>query len=118
MPRLSALLALAATVALSGHARAADAPGNPRHGADLIVQTGCGACHAIRGIANAHGVVGPPLDNMGARTFIAGLLPNTRDNMVRWLEAPQRIVPGNAMPDMGLSAGDAADIAAYLERLK
>ena len=95
-------------------AGAADA----HRGGRLIVATGCGACHAIRGIADAHGRVGPPLDNIGTRTIIAGLLPNTPENMARWLRAPQSIVPGNAMPDIGLSERDAADIAAYLDALK
>jgi cytochrome c2 len=107
-----------AAVVLPAAAGAADAPSNARHGAALIAQTGCGACHSIPGIENAHGLVGPPLGNIGERTVIAGLLPNTPGNMVRWLENPQRIVPGNAMPDMGLSAADAGDIAAYLETLK
>jgi cytochrome c2 len=118
MPRLIAILGLAALIAASHRALAADGAGNAPRGAKLIASTGCGACHSIRGIENAHGLVGPPLDNIGARTIIAGLLPNTPENMERWLEAPQRIVPGNAMPDMGLSQGDAADITAYLEALK
>lgn len=86
-------------------------------GAKLFARDGCGACHTIREVG-AHGLVGPPLDNIGARTFIAGLLPNTPENMQRWLLAPQSIVPGDAMPDMGLSERDAADITAYLEALK
>jgi cytochrome c2 len=116
--RLIVLLGVAAMLAATHGAGAADAAGNTRRGAALIAQTGCGACHSIRGIANAHGLVGPPLDNIGARTMIAGLLPNTAENMERWLETPQGIVPGNAMPDMGLSRRDAADITAYLEALK
>jgi cytochrome c2 len=31
---------------------------------------------------------------------------------------PQRIVPGNAMPDMGLNERQARDIAAYLYTLQ
>ena len=38
--------------------------------------------------------------------------------MVTWLRYPQRIVPGNAMPDMQLSEEQARDIAAYLYTLK
>jgi cytochrome c1 len=37
--------------------------------------------------------------------------------MVRWLQAPQKLKPGSAMPDLGLSERDARDIAAYLETL-
>ena len=75
---------------------------------------GCGGCHSIPGIGNAQGLVGPPLDHIARRTIIAGLLPNTPANMIRWLQSPQSIVPGNAMPNMGLDHKDARDIAAYL----
>ncbi|HXE16082.1 MAG TPA: cytochrome c [Stellaceae bacterium] len=100
-------------IGVAGHAAAADAG----RGARLFTRDGCGACHALRALG-AHGLVGPPLDNMGARTVIAGLLPNNPENMERWLREPQSIVPGDAMPNVGLSQRDAADIAAYLEELK
>ena len=56
--------------------------------------------------------------NLGKRIFIAGLLRNTPANMVTWLRDPQEIVPGNAMPDMGLSEEQARDITAYLYTLE
>jgi cytochrome c len=34
--------------------------------------------------------------------------------MVLWLQTPQKVLPGNAMPDSGLSEADARDVAAYL----
>ena len=46
--------------------------------------------------------------------MIAGVLPNTPENLVHWLRSPQAVVPGNAMPDVGLSDAQARDIAAYL----
>jgi cytochrome c2 len=46
------------------------------------------------------------------------MLHNTPESMITWLRFPQRIVPGNAMPDMGLSETEARNIAAYLETLK
>ena len=54
-----------------------------RRGAELIVANGCATCHSIPGIDGARGNVGPPLDHVGARVFIAGMLRNTPDNMVR-----------------------------------
>jgi cytochrome c2 len=92
--------------------------GDPHRGARIIARLGCGGCHSIPGIAGARGLVGPPLDNIGDRTIIAGLLPNTPDNMIAWLKSPQSIVPGNAMPNMELDDNDARDIAAYLFRLR
>jgi cytochrome c oxidase assembly factor CtaG/cytochrome c2 len=92
--------------------------GDAHRGAQLIAHDGCGACHTIPGIANADGVVGPPLTQFGRRIYIAGMLRNTRENLVAWIRTPQRIIPGNAMPDMGLDAADARDIAAYLRKLQ
>ncbi|MCP8937442.1 cytochrome c oxidase assembly protein [Alsobacter sp. SYSU M60028] len=117
LPAISLLLLLAA----QGQARAAgdnSMPGDARQGARLIVETGCGACHVIPGITGATGLVGPPLKQIGRRVFLAGLLRNSPENMVTWLRDPQAIVPGNAMPRLGLSEAQARDIAAYLATLR
>jgi cytochrome c2 len=92
--------------------------GNPKRGIALIRKFGCGSCHTIPGVENADGVVGPPLIQVGRRIYIAGVLRNTPDNMVRWLRNPQAVVPGNAMPDMMITQPDAKDIAAYLYTLR
>lgn len=118
----SAALALAlvsstlAAACSSGPARPkwADVGGDPRRGEVLVVRYSCGACHLMPGVPNANGLVGPPLGGFASRTMIAGVLPNTPPNLVLWLRDPQAITPGNAMPDVGLSDGQARDIAAYL----
>lgn len=92
--------------------------GDPSKGQALIRKLGCGSCHDIPGIIGAHGMVGPPLTRMASRQYVAGLLRNTPENMVRWLRFPQKVVPGNAMPNLGLSDRDARQIAAYLATLK
>lgn len=92
--------------------------GNPDQGQALIETLGCGSCHVIPGILNAHGQVGPPLTQMARRQYIAGMLRNKPENMVQWLRSPQRIVPGNAMPDLGISEHDGRQIAAYLATLQ
>ncbi|GAC1334962.1 MAG: hypothetical protein NVSMB26_18560 [Beijerinckiaceae bacterium] len=89
-----------------------------KRGAALIAANGCGTCHTIPGVAGARGNVGPSLDRIGTRVFIAGMLRNNPDNMVRWLKNPQAIIPGNAMPNMGLNDAQARDIAAYLADLR
>jgi cytochrome c len=94
--------------------RWADIGGDPKRGRDLVIRYSCGSCHEIPNLENARGLVGPPLGTVGRRTVIAGVLPNTPDNMARWISHPQSVVPGNAMPDMGLSDPQARDIAAYL----
>lgn len=68
----------------------------------------------IPGVVAATGLVGPPLSMMGRRQYIAGMLPNSLENMSVWLQNPQGVVPGNAMPDMGIDEKDARDMAAYL----
>jgi cytochrome c2 len=92
--------------------------GDPRHGKELIQAYGCGACHIIPGVRSARGLVGPPLNLFGERTMIAGELPNTPENLVRWLENPNVVEAGTAMPDLGLTPDQAYDIAAYLYTLR
>jgi cytochrome c1 len=88
--------------------------GYPQRGALLIEQYGCGSCHTVPGVDRANGLVGPPLIRFGSRSYIAGELPNNADNLRRWIEHPQSVEPGTAMPDLGVSPIDAQDIAAYL----
>ena len=92
--------------------------GNAKHGAELIEYFGCGACHSIPGISGADAMVGPPLDHFANRIYIAGVLSNTPDNLVLWIRKPQSVVPGNAMPQMGIGEHDARDIAAYLYTIR
>jgi cytochrome c1 len=92
--------------------------GNPRHGKELIEGYGCGGCHLIPGVHAARGMVGPPLIYLGQRTMIAGELPNTPENLVRWIENPKAVEPHTAMPDLGLSEDQAYDVAAYLYTLR
>jgi cytochrome c len=85
-----------------------------RNGRDLIVEYGCGACHIVPGVRDADGLVGPPLIHWSRRTFIAGKLPNTPENLTAWIHDPQAIDPGVDMPTLGITEAEAADIAAYL----
>lgn len=87
---------------------------DPQRGAQLISSYGCGSCHTIPGVRGADGMVGPPLNDFGRRSYIAGKLPNTPANLQHWIRDPQQVVPGNAMPDLGVNATDARDIAAFL----
>lgn len=78
---------------------------------------GCTSCHIIPGVAGSDSVTGPPLSHMGNRADIAGVIPNTPENLVRWIQHPQQIHPGNAMPEMHVTSNDAKTIALYLETL-
>jgi len=85
-------------------------------GRRLIATYGCGSCHAIPGVPGADSTAAPPLDRFYQRTYIAGRLTNTEDNLVKWIQEPQRIEPGTAMPTLGVSEEDALAISAYLYR--
>jgi cytochrome c len=106
-----------ALVAIAGCSRAearAVPGGDVDRGKAVIVATGCGACHDIDGIDGARGKVGPPLDGVAERSVIGGVLPNTVDNMIRWIEDAPSISPHTAMPNLGLSSAQARDVVAYL----
>lgn len=88
-----------------------------QRGREAIQQYGCSACHRIPGITAAVNDVGPPLDRMGDRKFIAGVLANTTQNMVRWLRSPLSVSPETTMPDLNVKEADAVAMAAYLGTL-
>jgi cytochrome c2 len=75
---------------------------------------GCGGCHEFSSVAGVNGQVGPSLAKIATRSEIAGHFANTPQNMEQWLQHPQRMLPGNGMPEMGVTDRDARDIAAYL----
>jgi mono/diheme cytochrome c family protein len=87
-------------------------------GERALHQYACVTCHEIPRVVGANAPVGPPLGGVGARTMLGGVLPNSPENLVRWIREPQRYAPGSAMPDLGVSEGDAADIAAFLQTLR
>jgi len=88
--------------------------GDPGQGALLIRKYGCAACHTIPGIEGAHGSLGPSLAGIATRSTLGGELPNTPDNLIRWIQDPQSIERGTAMPTLGVSPAEARHIAAYL----
>ena len=92
--------------------------GNPDRGRTAIERYRCGACHTIAGIRGASGVVGPPLNGIASRRNLAGRLPNTPANLLRWIKNPQQVEPGSVMPDMAIGDRDARDISAYLYTLR
>lgn len=83
-------------------------------GRALIASYGCGACHTIPGVPGADATVAPPLNKFYERTYISGQVPNTWNNLIEYIETPEKIEPGTVMPDLGVSADEARAIAAYL----
>lgn len=97
---------------------APDAPADAARGRLALHQYACTACHVIPGVTGADVHVGPPLAGMATRQLVAGTLPNTPQNMVRWIRDPQGIDPQTAMPDLEVGERDARDMAAYLATLR
>lgn len=116
LPRRASLALCLLSFLLSSRGEAAE--GDASEGKRLILSYGCGSCHTIPGIRGARGIVGPPLDHMGRRGYIAGLLANSPQEMIRWLRDPPAVDAATAMPDLGLTEAEARDIAAYLYTLK
>lgn len=92
--------------------------GDSENGRLLLRQFGCGTCHQIAGVATAEGKIGPPLDGIARRVYLAGRLPNTPDNMARWIRSPQSIDPQTTMPDLQVTQAHARDMTAYLYTLR
>jgi cytochrome c len=89
----------------------------PERGQELLQKYGCGACHTVPGVRGAAGKVGPRLDRVKEQVYIAGVLPNTPQNLAFWITNPKKADPQTAMPDLDVTEQDARDIAAYLYRL-
>ena len=95
-----------------------DASADLERGRKLIEQHQCGRCHVIPGVAAARGRLAASLESMGVRSYIAGRIPNRQDTMAQWIVDPPALVPGTAMPKLGVSTEDARHMAAYIESLR
>lgn len=124
MPNRLAEVALTAVCLLTGcdsepeRNAAAMTGGDPKRGASQIYRHGCGSCHSIPGISGAQGRVGPSLAGLGSRIYVAGSLVNQPANLVHWIQDPHSVNEKTVMPNLGVTAYDATDIAAYLYSLR
>ena len=87
-------------------------------GRALLSQYQCGSCHTIPGVASARGQVAQDLAHWRHRSYIAGRIPNRPELLSRWIVEPRSLVPGTAMPSMGVAPADAQAMAAYLFSLE
>jgi cytochrome c oxidase subunit 2 len=99
--------------------RPAPAAAEASRGAEVFADSGCGACHTVRGTA-ANGLAGPDLSHVGARRTIGGgILPNNQGTIAGWIADSQAIKPGNRMPAYPvLSGADLRAVSAYLASLQ
>lgn len=85
-------------------------------GREALARYGCGSCHQIPGVRAARGIVGPSLEGLGSRPYLAGRLINDPHNLVAWIRRPRAVDPQTIMPDLAVSESDARDIAAFFYR--
>ena len=88
--------------------------GDAAAGRQELYRFGCGSCHTIPGIAGAHGKVGPSLEGIGSRSYVAGELLNQPPNLEHWIQHPHSVHPDTLMPELGLTDAESRDIASYL----
>ena len=106
---------IAVTLILAGCSRSNTSRDAQSSASDLMIQYGCPTCHVIPHVPGAVGKVGPSLDDLRQRSYLAGTLQNSPQNLVHWIQHPQQVHPGTAMPEMGVTSSDAARIAAFLQ---
>jgi cytochrome c len=87
-------------------------------GRAAIQRYGCATCHTIPGIPGARGLVGPSLERVASRVYLAGVLENTPANMARWIQDPRAIDRLTAMPVLGVTSQEANEIVSYLYTLR
>ena len=91
--------------------------GNATKGLESLDRYGCGSCHNAEGLPRRADGIAPPLEGLSSRGYIAGVMENNPENLVRWIINPPAIDPQTAMPVVGVTEQDARDIAAYLYSL-
>lgn len=78
----------------------------------------CINCHAVNGTV-ANGRFGPDLTHLMSReTLASGAMPNTPENLAKWIDDPDTFKHGSLMPSMHLTKTQIDQITAYLVTLK
>ena len=92
--------------------------GDAATGEQVFLNGPCVGCHTIDG-TKAQGKVGPNLTHFASRSVFAGaVLDNTPQNVAQWLADPQKVKPGNLMPNLHLPQNQIDELVAFLESLK
>jgi cytochrome c oxidase subunit 2 len=86
-------------------------------GRDVFLAQSCVNCHRIRG-TSARGTFAPDLTHlMSRKTLASGMVPNTREELRKWVADPQATKPGCLMPAFGLDNAMVDAIVDYLMSL-
>jgi cytochrome c oxidase subunit 2 len=87
-------------------------------GKQTLLSQSCVNCHRVRG-TRAAGTYAPDLTHLMSRqTLASGMVPNTGDQLRRWIADPRQDKPGCLMPAFGLSDRDLDSIVDYLSTLR
>jgi cytochrome c oxidase subunit II len=90
---------------------------------EQIVAGTCMSCHTISGVQSVSDAPvqqpAPDLTHFGSRlTVAAGMLPNTEEDLARWLRDPPEVKAGSKMPDYDLSEDEIEALVEYLRSLE
>lgn len=94
------------------------AENNAENGRALFISKACSGCHTLQGIPEAQGKVGPELTHQASNPMIAGVLPNTEENLKKFLKNPSAVKPGALMPNQGLTDSEIDALVTFLRTLK
>jgi cytochrome c oxidase subunit 2 len=87
-------------------------------GTRTFLAAGCIGCHAMVGtpMAGQLEMIGPNLSHVGSRKTLAGaMMPNTEENLARWLRDPQAVKQGSLMKlPRKLTEEEVQTLVAYL----
>jgi len=91
-------------------------------GKAVFQRNACVNCHSIGDLHAATGAkskFGPDLTHMASReTLASGAIPNTPENLKRWIADPNQMKPGALMPAMRLNDHDLDAVTKYLTTLR
>lgn len=87
-------------------------------GRTALQQYNCSSCHRIPGVVSAQNDVGPPLGDITRRSFIAGILKYSDENLIGWIRFPSEVDPKSAMPNLGVTETHAREMVAYFRSLQ
>ncbi len=92
--------------------------GDAAAGQALFISKACTGCHVVQWMPEARGAVGPDLTHAANAPLIAGVLPNTEENLKEWLRDPPLMKPGTLMPDQHLTDSEIDALVAFMQTLE
>lgn len=87
-------------------------------GKAVFLSQSCVNCHRVRGTVTQGGYAPDLTHLMSRKTLAAGMVPNTIENLRRWIDHPASIKPGCLMPAFGLSEHERELVVDYLGTLR